>query len=397
MNNSENKKRVLVFSLAYEPLTGGAEVAVREITKQLPDYHFDILTIKHNKSYPSTEEKGNITIHRLGFGSGQSIDLKKETFFFKFNKYLFPFLSVMKGWVLSKKNNYDFTWSMMASYNGFGALFYKWLKPETIFILTLQEGDPFEYIKKRVGIFWPLYVKIFQKADRVQAISKYLAGYAKRLGFRGEPVIIPNGVNLAIFTADYDDQELLKLRRTVAQDSEKIIVTASRLVIKNGIADLIAAMARLPENTKLVLLGTGPLEKDLKELALEEGVQYRVEFLGDKTHTDVAKYFKIADVFCRPSLSEGLGNSFIEAMASGLPIVGTPVGGIPDFLEDMETGVFAEPQNPDDLAEKLLLILSDIKLADKLIKKGRKLATEKYSWEPIAEKMKKEVFEKASN
>jgi glycosyltransferase involved in cell wall biosynthesis len=394
--NKDTIKNVLVFSLAYEPLTGGAEVAIREICKSSPEYHFDILTVKINKDHPAVEERGNITIYRLGFNSAQSVDLKQETFLFKLNKYLFPFLSLLKGSSLLKFRKYDFTWCMMANYGGFGAMFFKHFHPEVPFVLTLQEGDPFEYIKKRVGIFWPLYLKIFEKADRVQAISNYLSDYAKKLGFKGEPVVIPNGANLSVFSADYDEEELLKLRRKVAQDDERIIVTASRLVVKNGVADLIAAMSRLPENVKLLILGTGPLEKDLKDLAREEGVQYRVEFLGDKKHEEVAKYFKVSDVFCRPSLSEGLGNAFIEAMAAGLPIVGTPVGGIPDFLIDMETGVFAEVQNPDNLAEKLKLLLNKVRTADKIAKHGKKVAMKNYSWEPIVERMKTEVFEEAS-
>jgi len=85
----------------------------------------------------------------------------------------------------------------------------------------------------------------------------------------------------------------------------------------------------------------------------------------------------LADVFVRPSLSEGLGNVFLEAMAAGLPIIGTPVGGILDFLKDGETGLFCRIKNPKSIAEKIKEILSDDRLREKLIQNGQKLAEEK--------------------
>ena len=101
----------------------------------------------------------------------------------------------------------------------------------------------------------------------------------------------------------------------------------------------------------------------------------------------------LADVFVRPSLSEGLGNVFLEAMAAGLPIIGTPVGGILDFLKDGETGLFCRIKNPKSIAEKIKEILSDDRLREKLIQNGQKLAEEKYSWDIIARQMEK-IFKK---
>ena len=80
-------------------------------------------------------------------------------------------------------------------------------------------------------------------------------------------------------------------------------------------------------------------------------------------------------------------------MAAGLPIIGTPVGGILDFLKDGETGLFCRIKNPKSIAEKIKEILSDDRLREKLIQNGQKLAEEKYSWDIIARQMEK-IFKK---
>ncbi len=97
-------------------------------------------------------------------------------------------------------------------------------------------------------------------------------------------------------------------------------------------------------------------------------------------------HLSMADIFVRPSLSEGLGTAFLEAMAAGLPIIGTPVGGIPDFLKDGETGLFCKVANPKDLAEKIVRILKDEQLREKITENARALLAEKYDWDIIANK-----------
>ena len=94
----------------------------------------------------------------------------------------------------------------------------------------------------------------------------------------------------------------------------------------------------------------------------------------------------------RPSLSEGLGNSFIEAMAAGVPVIGTQVGGIPDFLRDKETGFFCEVRNPKSIAEKVKEILENNELRANVIKNAQELVTKNYDWDLVARRIKEEVL-----
>ena len=104
---------------------------------------------------------------------------------------------------------------------------------------------------------------------------------------------------------------------------------------------------------------------------------------------ELPKFYAIADVFCRPSLSEGLGNSFLEAMAAGVPVVATPVGGIPDFLRDGKTGWFCRVNDPASIAEKIKYILDEQNKAEaqKVINNAKQMVLDKYDWDGIAGQM----------
>jgi glycosyltransferase involved in cell wall biosynthesis len=143
---------------------------------------------------------------------------------------------------------------------------------------------------------------------------------------------------------------------------------------------------------KFLIIGTGELGARLKLKVESEKLQERVKFLGFVDHKDLPPYLWASDIFIRPSLSEGMGNSFIEAMAAGLPIIATPVGGIVDFLKDGETGLVCEVSNPKSIAQKVEKLIKDRESRDYIVKNSLKLVNEKYDWGLVAERMRREVF-----
>jgi glycosyltransferase involved in cell wall biosynthesis len=152
-------------------------------------------------------------------------------------------------------------------------------------------------------------------------------------------------------------------------------------------------MSYLPAENKLLVLGSGPLEGSLKLKISERNLTDRVLLLGDVPNERVPHFLVIADVFVRPSLAEGLGNSFLEAMAAGVPIIGTKVGGIPDFLKPGVTGYFCEVKDPKSIAEKISYILNadNFEEIKKIKEAARQMVGERYSWNKIASQMK-EIF-----
>ncbi|MFH1656189.1 MAG: glycosyltransferase family 4 protein [Candidatus Nealsonbacteria bacterium] len=363
--------KVLIFSTAYFPLVGGAEVAVKEITDRIKGFEFDMITAKIKSGLADQEKIGNINVYRVGLG-------------FNFDKYLLPFLGLIKAKKLEKENQYKLTWSILASFGGFLGLRFKKKYPNIPWLLTLQEGDPLEEIKKKVGVFKKWFYQIFQKADYFQAISNFLYNWAKENGSKqGE--IVPNGVDINKFKKV--NSEDLRKKLDIKED-EKVILTVSRLVKKNGVDDLIKAGQYLDFPFKILIAGSGEEKKELKNLTKKLNLIDKVKFLGQVDYNDLPKYYSMADIFVRASLSEGLGISFLEAMAIGLPIIGTPVGGIPDFLEDRKTGLFCQVNNPQDVANKIKEILKDDNLRNILVKNGLELVREKYTWDSVAQKMK---------
>jgi glycosyltransferase involved in cell wall biosynthesis len=378
--------KVLIFSTVYFPLVGGAEVAMKEVTDRISDIDFDLICAKVKQGLPNTGKIGNITVHRVGFG--HPID-----------KYLLPILGPIRALSVDHSplatRHSPIIWSLMASYGGFAALVYTWLRPKTKVLLTLQEGDPLEYYAKRAGALNFLHKKIFARADAVQAISRFLADWAGKMGFTGTPEVVPNGVDIEKFghgARGTGHRGELRAQYGFCED-DVVLVTASRLSLKNGIDDLIRSLTYLPANYKCLIVGDGEDAEKLRVLTEKKGLSDRVVFLGNRSHDELPDILRSADIFVRASLSEGLGNAFLEAMMAGLPVVGTPVGGIPDFLLDGQTGVFCEPRSPESIAKAVTRIRTEEGLREKLIAQGKELVRVKYNWTKIADRIREMLLE----
>ncbi len=369
-------KRILIFSVAYQPFVGGAEVAVKEITDRIPDIEFEMITLNLDGKQLAVEKISNVLVHRIG-GAG------------RFYKLLFPFSASRYALKLHKEKPFDAIWSIMASFSGFAALFFKKHRPKVPFLLTLQEGDSFAHIKSRVWFIYPLFKKIFRRADKIQAISNYLADWAKAMGTTCPITVIPNGVDVALFSQTPSSADVASMNFQLGkQAGDVLLITTSRLVEKNDLASLISSLTFLPENFKLAILGVGPLEMSLRNLVIELSLTDRVQFLGHVEYKEIPKYLAVADVFVRPSLSEGMGNSFIEAMAASVPVVATAVGGIPDFLKNGETGLFCEIRNPKSIAEKVKILADSRELRAHIVANAKRLVAEKYDWNLVTQEMK---------
>jgi len=398
-------KKILIFSLAYYPKhVGGAEVAIKEITDRIStnDIEFHMVTNRFDTTLPKEEKIGNVFVHRIGITTKnpEMGDLRK--FPLHLNKILFQFTASLKAHRLNKKFKYDGIWAMMAHSTGVPAGVFKTFHPSIPYLLTLQEGDPTEYIEAKMRIFGPLFGRAFTKADVMQTLSVFLSKWARRMGFDGHLEIVPNAVNTKHFMQEYSDSEISETKKDISkEDGDIYVVTTSRLVKKNGIADVISALPLLDKNIKFLIFGTGPDEDMLKNLAKEKGVENRVIFWGQIDHDVMPKYLKACDIFTRPSLSEGFGNSFVEAMAAELPVIATQEGGIADFLYDAKrnpdkptTGWAVDKESPEQIADAVKDIISNPKKVKEVLATAKNMAVEKYDWNLIAKNMHERVFAK---
>ena len=208
------------------------------------------------------------------------------------------------------------------------------------------------------------------------------------LGAKVLITVVPNGVDRDAFQ-NPDPITPNDIRSEFhIQEGEPVVITVSRLAHKNA-TDVLVESLRFTR-TKLTLLVVGDGEERDKIISLRNslGLKDHVHMALSRPNEDIPNYLSLAKIFVRPSRSEGLGISFLEAMAAGVPIIATSVGGIKDFLKDGETGLEVRVDDPKDLAEKIDLLLTNEPLRQKLIVNGRRLVEEKYQWSRIAKDMK---------
>ena len=391
-------KKVLIFSLAYYPFVGGAEVAIKEITDRVSPSEtlFHLITIQWDSCLPRTEELGNVTVHRIGFGKKYAKigDLSKTPL--SLNKFYFQIGAYIKAVQLHKEEKFDCTWAMMAHSCAIPAGLFKKRFPNVKYLLTLQEGDPPEHIEKLMRPVWPLFKQGFVIADALQPISTFLQAWGVRMGFKGESHVIPNGVNVAEFSHAFKSDEIMQMKEHLGKKERDVyMVTTSRLVHKNGIDDVMRALQFLPENVSFLIYGIGPDEEKLRALASTLNIEDRVRFMGQIAHEKMPLMLNACDIFIRPSRSEGMGNSFIEAMAAGLPVVATQEGGIPDFLFDEKrnpgkpsTGWAVDPNSPEQIAVVIKDILENSQKVRDVTKVAREMVIKKYDWNIVSQDMR---------
>ena len=247
---------------------------------------------------------------------------------------------------------------------------------------------------------WKKFVRGFTQADTLQAISTFLLTWGMKMGFQGKGIVIPNAVDTLLFTKEFSVQEVQhKQSELNKKDTDVFLVTTSRLVHKNAVDDVLRALVQLPENISFLVYGIGPEEQKLRSLSKALKIEERVRFMGEISHAQLPLLLKACDIFIRPSRSEGMGNSFIEAMAVGLPVIATQEGGIADFLHDQvknpdmkTTGWAVRKDTPDDIVRAVKYIVAHSQKAHEVTNTAKAMVIDQYDWTLIAQQMK-EVFE----
>ena len=241
--------------------------------------------------------------------------------------------------------------------------------------------------------------KVILGSDACTANSKATAERAWKITGREDIRVIPMGVDIDFFSKANERAAAAKhdAKRT------KMILYAGRLIDVKGVEFLVKAMpAVLERHTKAMLqiVGSGPSKKDLVSLSEQLHLQGKVVFNDAVSQEELVRYYAMAHVFVLPSVmtdegeAEGLGVVLLEAMASGVPVIGSAVGGIPDIIRDQETGLLVQQKDPVDLADKINRVLADKELRQHLSTGGRHFVQERFSWPFIAEKYL-EVFRSA--
>jgi glycosyltransferase involved in cell wall biosynthesis len=225
-------------------------------------------------------------------------------------------------------------------------------------------------------------------ASKVVTVCRQFASALEHIGVRPERIAIHHNSVKAFLPAA--DDSVLELRRTLhIPPGGPVLLSVGRLSKEKGQTDLIQAVALLRKqnsdcNLRLIIVGDGPDANKLKDTARSAGVEDWVVFAGHQT--DVTPYYTMADLMVLPSHTEGSPNALLEAMAAGLPIVATAVGGVPEIVTSEKEALLVEKDDPEALAAAIERVLGDEDLQMRLSSAARSTASA-YSPEMYCESM----------
>ncbi|MGI8586407.1 MAG: glycosyltransferase family 4 protein [Chloroflexia bacterium] len=237
--------------------------------------------------------------------------------------------------------------------------------------------------------FRAMYARGARAADRVIATDESLRGEVSRY-LRVPPervVVLPNGVDPAAGAALVSAERQAELRARYALSEGGFLgISVARLEANKGLPYLLRALATLDRagDWRWVVVGTGRDEAALRGLAGELGIGGRVVFTGAVDDADLHNLYAMADAFAISTLYEGSSLVTLEAMAHGLPVVGTRAGGLPDKVLPGRTGLLVPPGDAPALGEGIARLMADRTAAAEMGRAGAALVEERFTWEKIA-------------
>jgi len=348
----------------------GTEIATYNIARHLAKRRHEVHVITSmDKGMPRENEEAGFYVHRIGFPR---------------LKFLGIMVFSLKALFLLKGFNPDLVHAQNTIMGMPGFLAKKLLrKPYLVWARGSEIYLP--WLFKR-----PMSKLVLKNADAAIALTEDMKTEMQKICNR-DVLVIPNGIDFERFENLSRDAVRCKLQ---ANSDARLVIFVGRFRPEKGVRYLIEAMEIIRQKNqqvRLILGGEGPEEDSLRQLVRQLNLEDCVDFAGQIPNEKVPQYMAASDVFVLPSLSEGLPNVILEAMASGLPIVASKVGGVPQIIKDGENGYLIEPTRPDQIAEKVLLLLENHDLRDAISRNSIQKAKD-YSWENVVWRLE-EVYE----
>ncbi len=321
-------------------------------------------------------------IHVMARGLGWRAQKYGVLFWLTPKKYGFAFwlaASFFRSWLIIVRKKIDVIVAQSPAFDGMIGVFLKILTGCRLVVEV--HGDwiesPFLYHKILFPKFFRLLLILsgkfsLRQADKIRTISQFTEDLANKYGGRDKPkCCFPTFTDISKFLEGGVCNNLVGLN----------ILYVGVLYRLKGVHFLIRALSRVrlrhPE-VSLNIIGDGPYRSELENLVKELNLG-GVKFFGQLPSDEVVKRMRDCSVLVLPSLSEGLGRVLIEAAAVGKPVVGSRVGGIPEVIEDGQTGFLFPPGDVSALACKLEWVFDHPKQAKLMGERGRKLVEERFS------------------
>jgi len=397
--SADNSKRVLVIATTFPRWQNDIRPEfVYELSKRLQNNGFEIVVLApHHIGAKKFEIMDGMKVYRfsyfwpdkyqkLVYGGGILPNIQRSNL----AKIQVPFLVLSElyySFKLIKKERIDMIHSHWIIPNGLVGAILKRLCKKT-HITTAHAGDVFTIRKSKIlGIFGSFVLK---NSDMITANSEYTKNVIISIEntVKNNVKIIPMGVD----TLRFNPCKASDLRNVY--DAEYLILSIGRLVDKKGIEYLIRAMKdviKVFPNAKLIIGGSGPDMDKLVKICDNLGLNNNVIFVGYIDNSVLPKYYASSDLFVLPSIetkggdTEGLGVVLLEAMGCGTPVIGSNIGGITDIIVNGINGFLIIPENPQDLSDKIIKILSNNDLRKNISQNGLETVEKKFSWELVTD------------
>jgi glycosyltransferase involved in cell wall biosynthesis len=341
--------RVLVLTTYFRPIVGGVESNAERLARYLHADRFPvrILTKRVTRSLPDVEETEGVRIDRIG-PVGERSALGKWQ--------LLPFAFT---WLVRHAAAYDVVCAVDYRGMGIAAVLARTLTGHRV---VLQAQTPGGLVVK--SLTWPA-IAVYRRADAFACISHGLEREAQEAGVPAERVhFLPNAVDMTRFRPPTVDERSAARRRLDIAPESVVCLFVGRLSREKGLMELMDAWRlACPPNGLLLVAGPDmighPWDVGPAARAFVERFELRgsVRFLGSST--DVASLLHAVDVAVQPSHFEAMGLSAVEALASGVPVIASQVGGLLDFIVDGRNGKLCPPKDPAALAACLRTVMGD--------------------------------------
>ncbi|MDE6903847.1 MAG: glycosyltransferase [Lachnospiraceae bacterium] len=356
------KMKVLQVNKLYYPFTGGIERVAQQIAEGLQDKTTMKVLVCNEQKKSISETINGVKVHRsgsLGMLGNMPVSLK----------FVFDLKRMAK--------NADIIQFHMPFPIGDLAGILSGCKGK---IVVWWHSDVVRQ-KKLMMLYKPVMKIFLNRADAIIVAtqghidgSQYLKPYAHKC------VVIPYGVNPAIEKKADEWFEKTKNKPENKKDVPVTFLFVGRFVYYKGCKILLEAFRKV-KNARLIMIGSGIMEKELKELAVSYGIEDRVIFTGNVSDDELEEYFANCDVFVLPSIvrSEAFGLVQIEAMAYGKPVINTNLpSGVPYVSIHNETGLTVEPEDAGGLATAMQWMVDHPKERIEMGKRARLRVKEKY-------------------
>jgi len=365
--------RVVVLTTYFRPIVGGVESNAERLARFLHASGFEVrvLTKRIAPSLADAEDMDGVPVERIGPFGERSASGKWR---------LLPFVC---RWLIRQAATYDVVCCVDYRGVGIAAIAARAITGRRV---VLQAQTPGGLVRSLLT--WPV-IAVYRRADAFACISHGLEREARAAGVPADRVhFLPNAVDILRFRpAEADERRSLR-RHWAVPDNTVVCLFVGRLSREKGLMDLMAAW-NLVRPANAVLLVAGPDMVDhpwnvgpaAREYVEQHDLGSSVRFLG--SIEDVAPLLRVADVVIQPSHFEALGLSAVEALASGVPVVASAVGGLLDFVVDGENGKLCPPQDPEALSVCIRIFITDDDFRHRASDRARGSVIEQYDEQTV--------------